>query len=273
MAREAGRAGGPAQRADRRAAPHSPAPCGTGQLAAKHRALGDLREAADRLIDVCLSCPGAGMTGADRYLSPGDAAGATADLLAAAAHIVHAVPGRRDPFGLLQPGPLHQAIGSRRADVKIICQDGMRADIAGGRALRGLASAGALVATAPVPPPAIVIVDRQAALMSVPGGDGSEGAVLVRDSLVAGYLADAMDSFWTAATPLDAAIPSDDKGIPRADRALLRLLAEGMTQQDAARRLHTSVRTVSRRTAELKQKLKATSPLQAGLEAARRGWL
>ncbi len=139
--------------------------------------------------------------------------------------------------------------------------------------MRELARAGAMVATAPVPPPAIVIVDRQAALMSVPGGDGSAGAVLVRDSWVAGYLADSMDSFWAAATPLDAAIPSDDQGISPSDRALLRLLAAGMTQQDAARRLHTSVRTVSRRTAELKQKLKATSPLQAGLEAGRRGWL
>jgi DNA-binding NarL/FixJ family response regulator len=54
---------------------------------------------------------------------------------------------------------------------------------------------------------------------------------------------------------------------------LLRLLSEGMTQQEVARRLQLSARTISRRTAELKRNLGAASPLQAGLEAARRGWL
>ena len=60
----------------------------------------------------------------------------------------------------------------------------------------------------------------------------------------------------------------------RAWQAFLRRFdIEGMTQQEIARRLQLSVRTISRRTAELERNLGAASPLQAGLEAARRGWL
>jgi DNA-binding NarL/FixJ family response regulator len=106
-----------------------------------------------------------------------------------------------------------------------------------------------------------------------PGGDGPAGATLVRDPRVAGYLAAAVDSFWAIATPAHDAVVRDDDGLSPAGRVLLRLLADGMTQQDAARRLHLSLRTVSRRTAELRRELRAASPLQAGLEAARRGWL
>jgi DNA-binding NarL/FixJ family response regulator len=109
--------------------------------------------------------------------------------------------------------------------------------------------------------------------MSEPHEDRPSGATLIRDPFVAGYLAAVVDSLWAIATPLHDAVVRDDDGLSPIDRALLRLLADGMTQQEAARRLQLSVRTVSRRTAELKRELRAGSPLQAGLEAARRGWL
>jgi DNA-binding NarL/FixJ family response regulator len=101
-------------------------------------------------------------------------------------------------------------------------------------------------------------------------GEPAEWLAITGPSL-AGYLAAAIEAFWLAATPLHLAVPADGNGICPADVALLRLLATGTTQQDAARRMHLSERTISRRVAYLKQRLDATSALQAGLEAARRG--
>ena len=117
----------------------------------------------------------------------------------------------------------------------------------------------------------LALYPKVAELMTVPRRSEHDEWPLVRGPLIAGYLADAVESFWAAATPLHLVVPLNGDGISAADTALLRLLAEGMTQHDAARRLHMSERTVSRRVADLKQKLEATSAVQAGLEAARRG--
>jgi DNA-binding CsgD family transcriptional regulator len=57
------------------------------------------------------------------------------------------------------------------------------------------------------------------------------------------------------------------------ERALLRLLAAGLTDEAAARRLGISVRTARRQVAVLMDKLGASSRFQAGYRAAQRGWL
>lgn len=237
-----------------------------------HReALTDLRNAVDKLAAACMSCPDQASIPAGRYLSPGEAASAAARLIAGAQHVVHAVAGQPDPLGLLAPGPLHDDAASRQVAMKIICNDGMRADTAGARALRQLAQTGAHIATAPAPPPPVVIADHNQAIMTVPDRDEPGEWLIVTGPPIAGYLAAAIEAFWIAATPLHLAIPADGNGISPADVVLLRLLATGITQQDTARRLHISERTISRRVADLKQRLDATSAMQAGLEAARRG--
>ena len=52
---------------------------------------------------------------------------------------------------------------------------------------------------------------------------------------------------------------------------LLRLLAEGLPTEAVARRLHTSERTVRRRTRELCDRLQMSSTIQVVAWAARRG--
>jgi len=247
---------------------------GREEVAGLDRALAQLSEAAIGLIAAFRSSRSAGTPGYGDRLSLAEVTAAAAQL-AADARTVHAVTGRPDVLGLLAPGPLLRVLGESSAQMKVLCQDVLRTDTGGRRALRELVRSGARVATTPAPPPPVLIVDRQAALvtMAEPDTDRPGGATLVRDPRVAGYLAAAVDSFWATATPLHDAVVRDDDGLSPIDRALLRLLADGMTQQEAARRLQLSVRTVSRRTAELKHELEAGSPLQAGFEAARRGWL
>lgn len=252
-----------------------PAPGDRTEVFAIESALAQLSEAATRLITACRSCQITSTPPHSYPLNPNEVTATATGLLASGARTVQAVIGRPDLLGLLTRGPLLQALGESGAQAKILCLDVLRAELAGRRALSDLTLTGAQIATTPAPPPPVLIVDRQAAIVTVAeqDGNGAAGAMLIHGPSVTGYLAAAVDAFWAIADPLHDAITSDGDGLLPADRMLLRLLAEGMTQHEVARRLQLSVRTISRRTAELKRSLGAASPLQAGLEAARRGWL
>ncbi|MFS8103301.1 helix-turn-helix transcriptional regulator [Lentzea alba] len=81
----------------------------------------------------------------------------------------------------------------------------------------------------------------------------------------------------TEATPFKVEKDSDDQGgvpeFPEEWKALLRLLKEGCTDEQAARRLGVSTRTVGRITAELMAQLGARSRFEAGVLAALKGWV
>ena len=70
-------------------------------------------------------------------------------------------------------------------------------------------------------------------------------------------------------------MPSLDRGEARPDlrRFLLRQLASGAQDEQIARTLGISLRTVRRRVADLLIELGVDSRFQAGVEAVRRGWL
>ncbi|UDY23180.1 helix-turn-helix transcriptional regulator [Nocardioides sp. Kera G14] len=78
------------------------------------------------------------------------------------------------------------------------------------------------------------------------------------------------DALWAEATPV-ADEPAADPDELR--RFLLAELARGAQDEQIARRLGISLRTVRRRVAEVMDELGAQSRFQAGVEAARRGWL
>ena len=72
-----------------------------------------------------------------------------------------------------------------------------------------------------------------------------------------------------------AAVPGLDRGEARPDvrRLLLVQLAEGAKDEQIARALGLSLRTVRRRIADLLIELGVDSRFQAGVEAVRHGWL
>jgi DNA-binding CsgD family transcriptional regulator len=245
------------------------------EVHALEEALAHLGEVASKLLVDHRFLQDTVVGGDQDYVSQGEVPQAIAELLASATHTVQVVAGLPDLLGLLSAStPLGEAATGGPV-VRVLGQDKLRADRVAGMSLRALACSGVQVATAPVTPPAIVIVDRRAVLMAAPElseGDAG-GAFLLRDRGVAGYLASAIDCFWGLALPLGDVGMASDGGLSPVDQALLRLLAQGKKQQEIARSLQLSVRTVSRRIADLKQELKAGSPLQAGMEAVRRGWL
>jgi DNA-binding CsgD family transcriptional regulator len=166
-----------------------------------------------------------------------------------------------------------EAAVARGVSVKVLYHDSTRSDPAALARARHVARTGAEVRTAPIPPLPVVICDRQIALIPV-GRERHEAALCVREPTVVAVLSSVFDNSWDTATPLDSRITSDQTtGLTPSERALLQLLAGGLTDEAAAKRLGVSLRTVRRQMNALMTRLQATSRFQAGHNAAHRGWL
>jgi hypothetical protein len=76
---------------------------------------------------------------------------------------------------------------------------------------------------------------------------------------------------WEAATDLEAYLRGEVPELAPEAREILRVLGAGLTDEAAARRLGTSLRTYRRRVAELMAALEAGSRFQAGVRAGELG--
>jgi DNA-binding CsgD family transcriptional regulator len=110
--------------------------------------------------------------------------------------------------------------------------------------------------------------------------DREFGYLLIRPCSLLNALLYIFDVLWKQAVPITvdggSAAPAADgqgPGLSADDRKLLRLLAAGMKDQAIASHLGMSYRTASRRISGLMAALGAESRFQAGLYAARQGWL
>jgi len=90
---------------------------------------------------------------------------------------------------------------------------------------------------------------------------------LLRTPIVVGMLTSLFEELWNRAVPL----PFGRRG--EAMTQVVRLAAQGLSDEAIARHLGVSVRTVRARFAEAMADLGAQTRFQAGVEAARRGWL
>ncbi|GAA1659656.1 hypothetical protein GCM10009830_00760 [Glycomyces endophyticus] len=139
--------------------------------------------------------------------------------------------------------------------------------------MRRKAELGMEIKAAPITPIRMLVYDREFAIVDAPRDDDI-GAILIRDRLLAEPLVDFFEYCWITASDLDDVVRStDDSRLTGQQRAVLRLLASGAKDEAIARGLEVSVRTVTRIVAELSAQLGATSRFQAGVKAARLGWL
>lgn len=138
---------------------------------------------------------------------------------------------------------------------------------------RFLTDAGAQFRTVPLLPPRMVVVDRRNALVPLDPDDTRKGALcLTSPGAIAALLA-LFEQIWDTARPLGADRTPDRQGLTDPERALLTLLGRGLTDEAAAARLGVSARTARRMMADLMERLGATSRFEAGLKAARNGWI
>jgi DNA-binding transcriptional ArsR family regulator len=121
-------------------------------------------------------------------------------------------------------------------------------------------------------PSRLAIMGSTAALLTERFGEATERRLVVRQPALIGALTLMFEGLWEKAM----AVPGldgqryDEGASDR--RLLLSQLAEGAKDEQIARALGLSVRTVRRRVAELLDDLGAESRFQAGVEAVRRGW-
>ncbi|MFG2823428.1 LuxR C-terminal-related transcriptional regulator [Kitasatospora sp. NPDC048365] len=133
-----------------------------------------------------------------------------------------------------------------------------------------LTAAGARIRVAHTLPLWLIVVDAHLAVLPAPGEAGA-AAVVVRDPAVVGVVRELFEHFWAAAW-----IPPELLGPAAPDdrhREVLRLLAAGLTDRAIGRKLEISDRTVRRLVADLTADLGADSRFQAGVHAARLGWI
>ncbi|MET9420087.1 MULTISPECIES: helix-turn-helix domain-containing protein [unclassified Streptomyces] len=116
------------------------------------------------------------------------------------------------------------------------------------------------------------VVDRTTALLPVSYTEPDPSVrLLVHASALIDVLLCCFESLWARATPFDAT--EAQCGPSARDRELLSLMASGMKDRTLARALGVTERTVGRRLTELMAELGVETRFQAGVQAARRGWL
>ena len=125
----------------------------------------------------------------------------------------------------------------------------------------------------------LFIVDGQQALLALEkDGDTVRSAMVIHPSSLLDALRRLFDGLWQRAVPISQPGSRVD-GAPALeaptdhDAVLLTLLATGLTDEAIARQLDVSQRTVQRYIRGLMDRLGADTRFQAGLQAARRGWL
>ena len=98
------------------------------------------------------------------------------------------------------------------------------------------------------------------------------GAIMViRQAPVVAACRSLFDQLWCQGG--DASGPGERRRSAADRQRLLELLARGAKDEQISRTLGISLRTVRRRVADLLAELGVDTRFQAGMEAARRGWL
>jgi sugar-specific transcriptional regulator TrmB len=118
-------------------------------------------------------------------------------------------------------------------------------------------------------PMKLAIGDRRLAILPVSAAEAIDAALCIRPSALLDALVQFFELLWSQSTPIVA----HDGGGELSDRQLAALLASGAKDDVVARHLGASTRTLSRRVAEMMDHLHVRTRFQAGVQAARRGWI
>lgn len=162
---------------------------------------------------------------------------------------------------------------ARNVTIRAAMQESARNDKATSAYAKSLTDAGGEVRTAPVLPPRMLIADRSVAVVPIDPVDTKAGVLVLTGLGVVASLLTLFEQVWATAVPLGAAQSRDREGVTPLERELLNLLGQGHTDDSAAKRLGISERTCRRMMADLMERLGARSRFEAGLLAAREGWI
>lgn len=142
--------------------------------------------------------------------------------------------------------------------------------------VRALVDAGEDARVLPGLPMKLAVFDRRVALIPLTLDSGIQQSAVIHRSTLLDAMVMLFEFFWERALPLTGSGPAPASGRPELsadDQRLLSLLVSGAKDEAIARDLDVGVRTVRRRMQRLLQLLDAETRFQAGMQAARRGWV
>jgi DNA-binding transcriptional ArsR family regulator len=140
--------------------------------------------------------------------------------------------------------------------------------------VRSRAEAGEHVRILAQVPSRVAVLGSAAAVLPEQWGVNSGRRLVVRQEAIVSALTTLFDTLWERAMPVPGLDdPTGDEEQSGHRRLLLDQLAEGAKDEQIARVLGMSLRTVRRRVASIMDDLGVESRFQAGVEAVRRGWL
>lgn len=170
--------------------------------------------------------------------------------------------------------PLNLRNVERGIVMRTVYLDSVRHDNHAREYVTWLEGIGAHVRTSPVLPNRLTIVDRRSALVAVDATNTAAAAALVTSPGLISLLVTLFEHIWQAATPLGPTVaPCEPEVLTRQQAAVLRLMAEGRTDEAIAHSLGVSTRTVGRVITGLLAHLGVRSRFQAGMRAVQYGYL
>ena len=169
------------------------------------------------------------------------------------------------------PAPL-EAEAATTARWRGVYQDSLRDDPRTIRHIRWVTERGGTGRTVPTVPMLLFVVDRAVAVLAVDQRREQGDAVELRGS-PAGGLHALFEEFWSVATPWAPSGRAGQSLLTEQQREVVRLLAEGLTDEGISRRIGVSLRTVRRIASDLMARLTARSRFEAGVKAAQLGWI
>ncbi|MEV7417930.1 helix-turn-helix transcriptional regulator [Streptomyces sp. NPDC089919] len=184
-------------------------------------------------------------------------------------------PGAQSQASLDASRPLDEDALARGVSLRVLHQDSARNDPTTRAYAKWISELGGEIRTSPVVPHRMLVFDRTTALVPIDPTDSKLGALCTTTPGIVASLVALFEQAWGAAVPLgaDARTHQPGDGPTPGELELLKLLAGGLTDEAAGKRLGVSLRTVRRQMAALMERLEAGSRFEAGLKAAQRGWL
>ncbi|MFJ4680805.1 MULTISPECIES: LuxR C-terminal-related transcriptional regulator [unclassified Kitasatospora] len=132
---------------------------------------------------------------------------------------------------------------------------------------------GGQVRTVPELPIRMIIFDRRQAVLPIDTEDARAGAVVLRGAGTVAALCALFEGVWDNAIPVGDMPKVDAHEMPPQELAVLKMLAQGHTDEAIAKRMGVSPRTARRFAANLMERLDARSRFEAGVHAVQDGWL
>ncbi|MGE9695830.1 LuxR C-terminal-related transcriptional regulator [Streptomyces sp. CH6] len=169
--------------------------------------------------------------------------------------------------------PLDEALLSRGVRMRTVYLDSVRNSPDSVAYAQWLSERGREARTVPALPVRLIVIDRRLAVLPLDEDDSGAGAVVVSGGGAISALCALFESVWEQGEPFGTPGTPAHEPLSPGERATLRFLAMGLTDEAIAKRLGVSPRTTRRTSTTLMERLGARSRFQAGVEAARRKWL